>query len=337
MSRLRNARRAFTLIELLVVIAIIAILIALLVPAVQKVRDAAARTQCTNNLKQMGLALHSFNDNYKRLPAALIHSGRYNNANAPPYQGPEFNFVPLGTPRKIYNHSGFVALLPYIEQAPLFKQYNYTQVGSSSSPYGLPIGPDSGAANPNRAVASAQIAIYNCPSDAFPAPTVLSSDALTMAFYERYNVRRSNYLFSTGAYTDYNAEWASTSASARGVFGNDGAASIVRDGTSNTVAIGESRQLHTSSSYGPYWGAGTHTAVHGRGYYVDFTPNYPYGNCSGNAGMKCQYAWGFGSWHTNITNFVFCDGSVRSIGDSIGYLTFRYLQTPDGGEVIPNF
>lgn len=334
MARARNSHSAFTLIELLVVIAIIAILIALLLPAVQKVRDAAARTQCQNNLKQMGLALHNFNDTSKRLPAALIHSGRYNNPNATPYQGPEVNYT--GQPYRVYNHTGFVALLPHIEQAALFKNYNYNRVASSSSPYGIAIGLDGGSANPNRAVAAAHVPIYTCPADTNPAPNVTSSDAGTTAFYERSNVRRSNYLFSTGAYTDYDAPWIQTSIAARGAFGNNGAVAInnVKDGTSNTIGIGESRQLHTSTAYGPYWGAGVHTAVHGRGYYANFTPNYNYGNCSGSSTLKCQYAWGFGSWHTGGTNFVFLDGSVRLITDNVDYLTFRYLQTPEGGEVI---
>jgi len=330
-----NRRSGFTLIELLVVIAIIAILIGLLLPAVQKVRDAAARMECQNNLKQMGLALHSFNDTYKRLPSALIHSGRYNNANATPYKGPEVSYE--GQPYVVYNHTGFVALLPYIEQGNLFKQYSYAMVGSTSSPYGITTGPDP-AGNPNRVVASKVVPIYVCPADVNPPPNVTDTPGSTN-FYERSNVSRSNYFFSTGAYTDYDGPWSGTASSARGAFGNDGAAQLnhIVDGTSNTIAIGEARQLHTSTAYGPYWGSGTHTAVHGRGYYDQFQPNYPYGNCSGSTTLKCQYAWGFGSWHSGTTNFLWLDGSVRGIADGIDYLTFRYLQTPDGGEVIPSY
>src|SRR5579883_3616595 len=97
MRALPSRRSAFTLIELLVVIAIIAILIALLVPAVQKVREAASRTQCQNNLKQFGVALHNFHDQYKGFPKA----GKYSN-----------------------QLSWHVYILPYIEQAPLYAKFD---------------------------------------------------------------------------------------------------------------------------------------------------------------------------------------------------------------------
>jgi prepilin-type N-terminal cleavage/methylation domain-containing protein/prepilin-type processing-associated H-X9-DG protein len=343
MNRCARPRRrgAFTLVELLVVIAIIAVLIGLLLPAVQKVRGAATRMQCSNNLHQMGIALHAFDGVYNRLPAAMIHSGRYNytkvTPNPKPYRGPEVNYT--GQPYKVYNHTGFVALLPFIEQEPLFKRYNYQCVGSTSNPYSLPLGPDP-SNNPNYAVSNADIKIYTCPTDESPAPEV-TYKAGTNDFYARNDARRGNYLFNAGAYTDYDRPWTDTATEYRGPFGNDGAIGLnrVKDGTSTTLAIGESKQLHTSSAYGPYWGQGTHTAVHGRTIYDTpphkyALPNYPLGNCSGSNQLKCQYAWGFGSWHGGVTNFLFLDGSVKGIVDGIDYTVFRALGTPEGGETV---
>src|SRR5207237_5999008 len=100
--------------------------------------------------------------------------------------------------------------------------------------------------------------------------------------------------------------------------------------------IGEAKQRLTSSAYGPYWGAGTHTAVHGRGYYAQWAPNYPYGLCPSSTTLYCQYAWGFGSYHDGCTNFVMCDGSVRSISDGLDPTVWQAITTEGGGEVVSN-
>jgi len=376
-------RRGFTLIELLVVIAIIAILIGLLLPAVQKVRAAAQRMSCSNNLKQMGLALHNFAGTHDgRLPAAMINSGRCNvgaGTQGSNYSGPEVDLKAIygpGTPGtstyRVFNHTGFVALLPYIEQDNLFRQYDYRNISNGSNTNGQTPGPDP-AGNPNRVVASTPISTYTCPGDQKPAEVVIATDAAG-TFYERLSpgVARSNYLFNTGYYTDYDRDWAVSASWARGPFGNNGASNIgnMPDGTSNTIAIGEATQKNHSSSYGPYWGGGTHTAVHGR--ILQFTPGlvqqtggvttatcagpscgvqYCIAYCGINApngrmtsttatgtSANFQYAWQFGSRHSGGANFLFCDGSVRFLRDTIDYISvFQCLATPEGGEVPGNY
>jgi prepilin-type N-terminal cleavage/methylation domain-containing protein/prepilin-type processing-associated H-X9-DG protein len=381
-ARSRSRLRGFTLIELLVVIAIIAILIGLLVPAVQKVREAAARASCQNNLKQMGLALHGFaNINKGRLPAAMIHSGRttqsqVDNGSVRPYVGPEVNFAQLDAGLgykgfRVYNHTGFIALLPHIEQTGLFSKYNYQFIanGSTGNAVQNPLGPDP-AGNPNRWVGSQIVPTYVCPGDDNPPPVMVTGDA-AQSFYERGvnglypGVARSNYFFSTGYYTDYDRDYVNCAIWARGAFGNNGAASItsMQDGTSNTIAIGEGRQLYrTSQSFGPDWGAGTHTAVHGRilhctrGYadcpngWVNGTGGTTYATafeyCAINAPNgrlvnpnltdstgNYQYAWQFSSRHSGGANFVMCDGSVRFIADGVDYVgVLMPLSTPEGSE-----
>lgn len=332
---LSRYRVGFTLIELLVVIAIIAILIALLVPAVQKVREAAARTQCQNNLKQMGLALQSYHDVYKVFPPAKINSGSYG-----PYNGSNSYY-----PSKpyVYNHTGFVLLLPYLEQGALYQQYDFEYPSSNCNwNTGGATLANGGINAGNATVVGTYLAVYHCPTDRFPP---VENEAGTGP-YARTNARRSNYLFNCGQTNDYSSNYNPGTLQA-GAFGNNGAAKLVqiRDGTSNSIAIGESRQEHTYSGYGPYWGSGTHTAVQGYTGPVwaatlppdGFNVNFPWGRLvDGYTDRRAylQYAWGFGSWHTGGANFVFCDGTVRFIQDSISFPLFQALNTINDGQAV---
>jgi prepilin-type N-terminal cleavage/methylation domain-containing protein len=201
---LSRPRRGFTLIELLVVIAIIAILIGLLLPAVQKVREAAARAKCSNNLKQWGIAMHAYHDANGRLPYAGLKS-------------PRTSWVPPSW--------------PFIEQAGLAGQYNYT-VGFYQAPNG---GPTSAITN----LVCSQVATYFCPSDrGGGGPAYWEGDA--------YYRSRGNYVVNYGnvtdpqpaplpaAYAPFGYSDAGTSATPRKVQLTD-----MKDGTSNTLLMSE--------------------------------------------------------------------------------------------------
>jgi len=353
MLRLK-VRAAFTLIELLVVIAIIAILIALLLPAVQQAREAARRTQCKNNLKQMGLALHNYHDVAQQFPAAKLNSG----------------MTPAGTVANVemqagvLNTTGWVLLLPYLDQAPMYNRYDFAACSAMSVNLTSPASSYVQGTNEqkNNPIVSTKVPAFHCPS---AEDEVRTNGAGTPTDYSMLNARRTNYLFSVGQDEDRTTSYGSRISSStgftnaidavpvQGVFGNNGAAKIeaIVDGTSNTVAIGEAvggAKYKTSVNYGPWGMVGTHTCCHGRtptgpktllgdpvwstsksGYAI----NVPY---LGDA-QRRTYAWVFGSVHTGGAHFLMTDGTVRFISENIDYPTFVWINRIKEGVPVGEF
>lgn len=303
-----NKRNAFTLIELLVVIAIIAILIGLLVPAVQKVREAAARTQCLNNLKQIALATHGYHDANKKFPYAVID--RQPGATTATWE------------------TGFILIMPYLEQDAIARRWDPRQPRNST------VDTD-GDGYTNAMLQQMQIPTYTCPSMAPPSGPLGGSenrgyssylfcsgtpDVAMLTYWSAYGVSPPKY---DGAIVPYLQPTYAPNAGQPACGMTTNIASIT-DGTSNTFLVGETDfmpQGVPSTQMGGVWAYG----------YIGYSWGTTYWPFNTHNNTTTEYG-AFRSQHPGGANFAFADGTVRLVSGSISQETYRAYSTRAGGE-----
>ena len=341
-------RSAFTLIELLVVIAIIAILIALLLPAVQQAREAARRTQCKNNLKQLGLAMHNYHDVYNQFAPTVF------NTVGSAHGGVTWS-----------NHSKgsyLVRYLPFIDQGALFESLDFGINGpGANGTWSLPNFEAQVAAN-GKLFRDFAIPTYICPSDTDPIRDghgAKSNYALSMG-----NQAMPGHGTAWGRCTDYPGNNFGTGASGHGNTANannvsgilsrlNWAAKIrdITDGTSNTIAGGEIRPQcgdHSRNGwfhFNSMWVATTApinfpiVCVREPGWNSGTPPTMNNGAVATgcNHWQNWQTSQGFKSRHTGGAQFVLSDGSVRFLSENIDYITYQYLGDRRDGNPIGEF
>jgi prepilin-type N-terminal cleavage/methylation domain-containing protein/prepilin-type processing-associated H-X9-DG protein len=329
-------QRGFTLIELLVVIAIIAILVGLLLPAVQKVREAANRMSCTNNLKQIGLGLHNYHDANGGFPPGYIDGNTNQNLTPDMDVGPGWSWASF--------------LLPYVEQTNVYNQIDFSQGVLNGSK--------------NVAVAQVPLKVYQCPSDGLQQAFPVYDSTFTNPIA---TVAHSNYAGCNGWIECFNGAGGNPGSTGNdGLIGTSGQGGVglfwrnshtriaeVTDGLSNTIIAGERSSNHAPSTWTaavpggrcPAWMANQPPTPYAP------PPGAPYDNADFGEAFVLSHGNGthlpnadfpifdpdtFYSLHTGGANFLFGDGSVHFLNSGINPNTYQYLCTIAGGEVFPS-
>lgn len=325
-----STRKGFTLIELLVVIAIIAILIALLLPAVQQAREAARRTQCRNNMKQLGLALHNYHDTHNVLPYAGIGYS-WTAANTALPTG--FQQNPIGL-----NHNGLVLLLPYIDQANLYSRFNFSQTMTNypGHAYSWP-GALAGNAitNGNGALAGTLLQAFVCPSDNGTPTLPLDGVYGIGTGYTGPAPRKTNYEFSTVTSLTTRA-WATEATTTRYMFGEGSNTRLtdIKDGTTNTVAMAEAtfdmvNGTRSAWAYRNWVHTGTNMAS-------TRLNNWTWSTTPIVAGRLGSWQYS-GSTHTGGLHVLLGDGAVRFVSENTDLALLTVLSRMSDGQQLGEF
>ena len=301
-------RRGFTLIELLVVIAIIAVLIALLLPAVQQAREAARRSQCKNNLKQFGLAMHNYHDTYRVFPPGWIGVDPVTRAMAAHHGG---SGVGWGT-----------LILPMMDQAPLYNRFDFN----------VPIN-----APANAPLIKTVLPAFVCPSDTAPSttwkidqegsPGTVLAELATANYVAAFGSEQLDGCENTPGTAPVTAQGQCVGNGSLYHNSRIGLRDIV-DGSSSTIFIGE-RKTKPQSGWWSTWsgmvpeGEEAFQRILGS---LDHVPNHP-----------ATHFDDFSSYHVGGTHFVLADGHVRFVSENIDSQLYRALGTIQGGETVGEF
>lgn len=298
--RLRHRTHpGFTLIELLVVIAIIAILVALLLPAVQQAREAARRSSCKNNLKQIGVALHNYHDTVGMLPMGGQYSGNQS--------------------REQWGWGAYI--LPQMEEKNLFEQMQVNRQELHTL-----------LRSAQRVLASTPISNFRCPSD--PVPEKLGSVRHFRGDAGVTDVASANYVANGGTGTVHNRNNNGVMYLRSSIRFRD-----ITDGTANTLAAGErDGDTNASGCWAAAWVGNRNTTgggPRGSDYTIGRTSRAINFAVSGGGSNSCRQ--GFSSMHTGGAQFLFCDGSVHFLSENINMGTYQNLSRRADGNVVGEF